>query len=95
MGSVHPPAEVRVPPYVYLNCVGRSGSVSTTTSVPMFVIVIARQYAVGLISPPLGMAVGVLSANGVSDNPYGPTGPYHNITQTFTWTEDNLCEQGG
>lgn len=29
------------------------------------------------------------------DNPYGPTGPYHNITQPFTWSEDNLCKQGG
>ena len=29
------------------------------------------------------------------DNPYGPTGPYHNITQTLTWTESNLCKKGG
>jgi hypothetical protein len=29
------------------------------------------------------------------DNPYGPTGPYHNITRTFTWSETNLCKQGG
>ncbi len=35
-----------------------------------------------------------LSSN-LSDNPYGPNGPFHNITQTFTWTESNLCKQGG
>jgi RHS repeat-associated protein len=29
------------------------------------------------------------------NDPYGSTGPYHNITQTFTWTESNLCKQGG
>jgi len=27
----------------------------------------------------------------VNDNPRGSTGILHNITQTFTWTENNLC----
>jgi RHS repeat-associated protein len=29
------------------------------------------------------------------NNPNGPDGQFHNITQTFTWTENNLCTQGG
>src|ERR1700737_3205817 len=41
------------------------------------------------------MAVGALRVNGVSDNPYGPNGPYHNITQTFTWTENNPANGRG
>ena len=35
-----------------------------------------------------------IDPNGMN-NPKGPTGPYHNITQTFTWSENNLCQQGG
>lgn len=29
------------------------------------------------------------------NNPNGPSGQFHNITQNFTWTENNLCKQGG
>jgi hypothetical protein len=52
----------------------------------------ALPYGVGLISPKAGMAVSLLSAAGTRDNPYGPAGPFHNITQTFQWTEKNLCK---
>ncbi len=49
-------------------------------------------FAAGIINPYLGLAVSSLSAHGVHDNPYGANGPFHNITQTFTWMETNLCK---
>jgi RHS repeat-associated protein len=52
-------------------------------------------YALSVIGGAAFSPLSTLTANGVSDNPYGPTGPFHNITQTFTWTENNLCKQGG
>lgn len=76
-----------------VNVAGQASFSGATTIGPTAAA--ALPYAVGLINPPLGMAVGALSVNGVSDNPYGPNGPFHNITQTFTWTENNLCKQGG
>jgi RHS repeat-associated protein len=44
---------------------------------------------------PMGTAATALTLNGVTDNPYGTSGPFHNIQQMFTWTEGNLCKQGG
>lgn len=44
----------------------------------------------GLFFPPLSI-FRILSHDGVYDNPYGENGPNHNITQTFTWTENNVC----
>jgi RHS repeat-associated protein len=80
--------------FTAVNFAGQASFSAETTIGPTAAT--ALPYAVGLIvNPYLGMAVSVLSANGVSDNPYGVTGPYHNITQTFTWTESNLCKQGG
>jgi RHS repeat-associated protein len=35
------------------------------------------------------------TVNGVRKNPYGANGSFHDITQKFTWTENNLCKQGG
>jgi RHS repeat-associated protein len=32
-----------------------------------------------------------IDPNGLN-NPYGPSGPYHNITQIFTWSENNPCQ---
>jgi hypothetical protein len=36
-------------------------------------------------------AFGPTGGDGIEDNPLGPTGPEHNIVQTFTWTETGLC----
>jgi hypothetical protein len=79
--------------FTITNVAGQASFSAATTIGPTAAAILPN--AVGLISPLLGMAVGTLSANGVRDNPYGPTGPYHNITQNFTWTENNLCKQGG
>jgi len=29
----------------------------------------------------------------ILDNPNGRNGPSHNVVQTFTWTESNLCKR--
>jgi RHS repeat-associated protein len=37
-------------------------------------------------------AYGPTGGDGIDDNPLGPTGPEHNIVQTFSWTETGLCK---
>jgi hypothetical protein len=55
----------------------------------------ALPFVVGLFDSRAGLVVSLLSVNGVKDNPYGATGPFHSITQKFSWTESDLCKKQG
>jgi hypothetical protein len=72
--------------------VGQASFSGATTFGPTGAAVVP--FVAGIADPYLGVAVSALSANGVRDNPYGADGPFHNITQTFTWTENNVCKSG-
>jgi len=85
------------PNYMLMEVGGFSASATTSNGTTTFTLTNTSGQASFSGATTLGSFIagqlpGPQNLLGTADNPFGPTGPAHNVNQTFSWAETGLCK---